>query len=158
MTSAAYDTRAAKRIQAPSAPSMRVVRGGRYGLSKAKQMARVVMLVLVAGLLTSLIVSVVVSQARITQLSGDIEAARRQLTTAQSTYDYLSSTMDGITSRANVQQIAEGRLGLVKADGSQMTCLNLEDQTVIERTASNASKLMGGFRTAALSLISSIDP
>ena len=42
--------------------------------------------------------------------------------------------MNDITSRASLQQVAEGELGLVKADPSQITYVQLEDQSIIERT------------------------
>lgn len=158
MASAAYEVGSAHRAPQPSAPRVRVVRGGRYGLNKIKQLAHNVGLMLVAALVLGLVVSVVASQAKITELSAQIEATRGDLSTARSKYDYYSTQMDGITSRASVQDIAEGRLGLVKADSSQITYIRLEDQSVIEKTASNAAKLMDGFRTAALSLIGSFDP
>lgn len=114
--------------------------------------------VLAAALVLGLIVSVVHSQARITELTGEIAAANKQLTTAQSVYDDLSIQMEAITNRSSVAEVAVGRLGLAQADQSQITYLRLEDESVIERTTSDAAKLLGGFRTAALSLIGSLDP
>lgn len=64
--------------------------------------------------LFGLFASIVASQARITQLSGEIDDAKSELTNAQSYNDYLSTTMDQITNSTSVQQEAEDRLGLVK--------------------------------------------
>ena len=66
-----------------------------------------------------LVVALLYSQATITELSGEIESARQELVAEQSTYDYLSGQMDKITSTNNIAAIAEGRLGLVKADPSR---------------------------------------
>ena len=158
MATAAYDLRTSKQRAGRPTPNVRVVRGGRYGLGKAKQMARTLLLLLVCALVLGLIVSVVQSQARITELSGEIESARRDLSAAQSDYDYLSTTMSSITSRTNVADIAEGDLGLVKADSSQITYIRLEDESVLEKTTSSAARLLEGIRTAALSLIGTLDP
>ena len=82
--------------------------------------------------------------------------------------DYLSSDrkllaesveiMDSITNRTSVQDVAEGRLGLVKADPSQITYIRLEDESVIEKSAGSTGKLLEGLKAAALSLIGSFDP
>lgn len=157
MATAAYDLNTTKRFSRP-APKVRVVRGGRHGLKKAKQMAHTLLVLLACALVLGLIVSVVQSQARITELTGEIESTRADLTAAQSDYDYLSTTMSGITSRANVADIAEGSLGLVKADSSQITYIRLEDESIIAKTSSSAAKLLENMRTAALSLIGTLDP
>ena len=82
----------------------------------------------------------------------------RDLTAAQSEYDYLSTKMSDITSRASLQDVAEGQLGLVKADQSQITYIQLEEQSVIEKTGSDAGRVLVGIRTAALNLLDSFNP
>ena len=135
-------------------PRVRVVKGGRYGLSKARQFARTAGTVLVIAIFFGLFAS----QARITQLSGEIDDAKSELTNAQSYNDYLSTTMDQITNSTSVQQEAEDRLGLVKMDPSQVTYVRLENESVIERAAGTADKFFAGIKTAALSLLGSFDP
>ena len=130
-------------------PRVRVVKGGRYGLSKARQFARTAGTVLVIAIFFGLFASIVASQA---QLSGEIDDAKSELTNAQSYNDYLSTTMDQITNSTSVQQEAEDRLGLVKMDPSQVTYVRLEDESVIERAAGTADKFFAGIKTAALSL------
>ena len=60
----------------PATPRVRVVKGGRYGLSKARQFARTAGTVLVIAIFFGLFASIVASQARITQLSGEIDDAK----------------------------------------------------------------------------------
>lgn len=122
-------------------PRVRVVKGGRYGLSKARQFARTAGTVLVIAIFFGLFASIVASQARITQLSGEIDDAKSELTNAQSYNDYLSTTMDQITNSP-----------------SQVTYVRLEDESVIERAAGTADKFFAGIKTAALSLLGSFDP
>ena len=137
---------------------MRVVRGGKHGLNRARQFAAVALHVIAAALLLGLIFSVVHSQARITGLNGQINDTRTDLTAAQSEYDYLSTKMSDITSRASLQDVAEGQLGLVKADQSQITYIQLEEQIVIEKTGCYAGRVLVGIRTAALILLDSFNP
>lgn len=156
MASAAYDLqygRAAQRV----VPQVRVVPGGRRGFNKVRAVVRVAGMVAVAAMVLGLVVSLVYSQAVITELTGQIESAQNDLTVQKSNYDYLSAQMDAITSRSNIQQTAEGRLGLVKADTSQYTYIRLEDESQIAKKDSGAARLFGGFRAAALSLLGNLD-
>lgn len=139
-------------------PEVRVVRGGKHGLNRARQFASVMLRVVAAALLLGLIFSVVHSQARITELNGQINDTRTDLTAAQSEYDYLSTKMSDITSRASLQDVAEGQLGLVKADQSQITYIQLEEQSVIEKASDSAGRFLAGIRTAALNLLDSLNP
>ena len=157
MTQTAYDLRGRAETRY-RAPHVRVVRGGRIQLAKLRQAAYAMRTVLVSLLVLALIVGVLYSQAIITELSGEIESTRQQLTEAESTYDYLSSQMDSITSSNNIAAIAEGKLGLVKADPSQITYLNLENEGLIRHSESTLSRLLSNFQAAALSLIGNFDP
>ena len=158
MTTVLLHTGQTAPILEPRQPEMRVVRGGKHGLNRARQFAAVALYVIAAALLLGLIFSVVHSQARITELNGQINDTRTDLTAAQSEYDDLSTKMSDITSRASLQDVAEGQLGLVKADQSQITYIQLEEQSVIEKTGSDAGRVLVGIRTAALNLLDSFNP
>ena len=158
MTTVLLHTGQTAPILEPRQPEMRVVRGGKHGLNRARQFAAVALHVIAAALLLGLIFSVVHSQARITELNGQINDTRTGLTAAQSEYDYLSTKMSDITSRASLQDVAEGQLGLVNADQSQITYIQLEEQSVIEKTGSDAGRVLVGIRTAALNLLDSFNP
>ena len=158
MTTVLLHTGQTAPILEPRQPEMRVVRGGKHGLNRARQFAAVALHVIAAALLLGLIFSVVYSHAKLTELSGQINEANTQLAAAQSEYDYLSTKMSDITSRASLQDVAEGQLGLVKADQSQITYIQLEEQSVIEKTGSDAGRVLVGIRTAALNLLDSFNP
>ncbi|MDD4851448.1 MAG: hypothetical protein PHO10_12230 [Gemmiger sp.] len=158
MATAALNLGYQQKEQAGARPQVRVVQGGRRRLDKVRQTLAAVRGVLTAALVLGLIVSLVYSQSMVTALNGEVSAARKELTTAKSDYDYLSASMDGITSRANIEEIAEGRLGLVKADASQITYVRLENEGIIEKKDDKVSQVMQGFRTAALSLLSNLNP
>ena len=98
------------------------------------------------------------SGATLMELNAQVDEVSVQLAEAQSEYDYLNTRMNDITSRASLQQVAEGELGLVKADPSQITYVQLEDQSIIERNTGAAGRLLDEVRTAALSLLDSLNP
>lgn len=148
---------AAPKLEKPR-PQVRVVRGGNRGLQRARRFAQATMRILAAAILLGLVVSVLYSHAKLTELSGEINAVNTELTAAQSEYDYLSTKMSDITSRASLQEVAEGQLGLVKLDPSQITYVQLEDQSVIEKSTSSTGKLFAQVRTAALSLLNGLNP
>ena len=147
----------APKVERPQ-PRVRVVRGGRHGLNRVRRLAASMLQVLAVALLLGLIVSVVYSQAKITELNGQINETRTQLTAAQSQYDYLTTQMSNITSRTNLQQVAEGELGLVPADPSQITYVQLESESVIEKKSGSTQLLLEDLRTAALNLLGSLYP
>ena len=70
MTTVLLHTGQTAPILEPRQPEMRVVRGGKHGLNRARQFAAVALYVIAAALLLGLIFSVVHSQARITELNG----------------------------------------------------------------------------------------
>lgn len=147
----------APKVERPQ-PRVRVVRGGRHGLNRVRRLAASMLQVLAVALLLGLIVSVVYSQAKITELNGQINETKTQLTAAQSEYDYLTTQMSNITSRTNLQQVAEGELGLVPADPSQITYVRLESESVIEKKSGSTQLLLEDLRTAALNLLGSLNP
>ena len=147
----------APKVERPQ-PRVRVVRGGRHGLNRVRRLAASMLQVLAVALLLGLIVSVVYSQAKITELNGQINETKTQLTAAQSEYDYLTTQMSNITSRTNLQQVAEGELGLVPADPSQITYVQLESESVIEKKSGGTQLLLEDLRTAALNLLGSLNP
>ena len=88
---------------------------------------------LILAVFGGLAISSLMSGATLMELNAQVDEASVQLAEAQSEYDYLNTRMNDITSRASLQQVAEGELGLVKADPSQITYVQLEDQSIIER-------------------------
>lgn len=152
-----HDGAAAPKLEHPR-PNVKVVRGGDRGLNRARRFARTILRTLAVAIVLGLIISVLYSHAKLTELSGQINEVNTQLAAAQSEYDYLSTRMSDITSRASLQEVAEGQLGLVKLDPSQITYVQLEDQSVIEKSTNRAGKLLDEVRTAALSLLNGLNP
>ena len=150
-----HEGSAAPKLEPPPRPQVRAVRGGNHGLNRVRHVMRTVLILAVFG---GLAISSLMSGATLMELNAQVDEVSAQLAEAQSEYDYLNTRMNDITSRASLQQVAEGELGLVKADPSQITYVQLEDQSIIERNTGAAGRLLDEVRTAALSLLDSLNP
>lgn len=155
MAQPAYDLEMFENRAARPRAKVKAVRGKkkapRLNLRAVKTVAAaVVMVVLVVGFLYS--------QAVITELTVDIQDVQSQLVSEQSTYNYLSGVLDSKTSLRNVEQIAAGQLGLVKADRSQVTYFSLEGESVINRPQTAAQRLTEFLSTGLLSLMDYLNP
>ena len=140
-----HEGSAAPKLEPLPRPQVRAVRGG-TGYAKC------------GAVFGGLAISSLMSGATLMELNAQVDEVSVQLAEAQSEYDYLNTRMNDITSRASLQQVAEGELGLVKADPSQITYVQLEDQSIIERNTGAAGRLLDEVRTAALSLLDSLNP
>ena len=148
-----HEGSAAPKLEPPPRPQVRAVRGGNHG-----HVMRPAVIVLILAVFGGLAISSLMSGATLMELNAQVDEVSVQLAEAQSEYDYLNTRMNDITSRASLQQVAEGELGLVKADPSQITYVQLEDQSIIERNTGAAGRLLDEVRTAALSLLDSLNP
>ena len=149
-----HEGSAAPKLEPPPRPQVRAVRGGNHG----RHVMRTAVIVLILAVSGGLAISSLMSGATLMELNAQVDEVSAQLAEAQSEYDYLNTRMNDITSRASLQQVAEGELGLVKADPSQITYVQLEDQSIIERNTGAAGRLLDEVRTAALSLLDSLNP
>lgn len=152
-----HEGSAAPKLEPPPRPQVRAVRGGNHGLNRVRHVMRTAVIVLILAVFGGLAISSLMSGATLMELNAQVDEVSVQLAEAQSEYDYLN-TLNDITSRASLQQVAEGELGLVKADPSQITYVQLEDQSIIERNTGAAGRLLDEVRTAALSLLDSLNP
>ncbi len=155
MAEVAYDLEIFEGRRQQRPPRVRAVKGKK---PEAKVQHRrfaaaglvVLMITLVCGLITS--------QARITELTGQIQSANQRLVNAQSEYNYLSGVLDSKTGQRNVEEIATTQLGLMKLDRSQITYFSLENDTAIRRPESAAERITEFLNTSVLSLADYLNP
>lgn len=107
-------------------------------------------------ILVGMVVALLSCNARITELSGDIQAAQKDLTTSQSTYDYLKGQLESISTMKNVEEIAVEQLGMTKMDASQITYITLENEDSIVCAENGVERFFSGIQAAALSLWDSL--
>lgn len=155
MAQPAYDLEMFENRAARPRAKVKAVRGKK----KAPRLnLRAVKTVAAAVVMAALVVGFLYSQAVITELTVDIQDVQSQLVSEQSTYNYLSGVLDSKTSLRNVEQIAAGQLGLVKADRSQVTYFSLEGESVINRPQTAAQRLTEFLSTGLLSLMDYLNP
>ena len=134
------------------APKLEVRRGdaSRRAAARRQNMAR--------GLLALTMLAVIYSHVQLTELTGEIQDARAELTAANSWNSYWSNTLDSKTNLRTVEEAATTRLGMIKADPSQITYIKLDETSTVDRPASGLQKLAGMLHAGALSLVGSLDP
>ena len=133
------------------APKLEVRRGdaSRRAAARRQNMARG----LLALTMLALVCAVIYSHVQLTELTGEIQDARVELTAA-----YWNNTLDSKTNLRTVEEAATTRLGMIKADPSQITYIKLDETSTVDRPASGLQKLAGMLHAGALSLVGSLDP
>jgi cell division protein FtsL len=129
--------------------SFRVVRGGLDPMHAALRHAAPIVAI---ALLVGLAVSLLQSEARITELTSQIQTAKATLVTEQSDYTYYTSTLNSKASIANVEETAS-RLGLMKMDDSQITYVRLDDTSELVRKTSAVRQWTDFIHAGALTLM-----
>lgn len=138
------------------APKLEVRRGdaSRRAAARRQNMARG----LLALTMLALVCAVIYSHVQLTELTGKIQDAQAELTAANSWNSYWSNTLDSKTNLRTVEEAATTRLGMIKADPSQITYIKLDETSTVDRPASGLQKLAGMLHAGALSLVGSLNP
>jgi cell division protein FtsL len=156
MQQAAYDYDSVQRKQAAQQQEkqkeLRVVRGGRRKLTLRHAVMHHAMPIVAMALLVGLAVNLLQSEARITELTSQIQTAKATLVTEQSDYTYYTSTLNNKASIANVEEAAS-RLGLMKMDDSQITYIRLDNSSVLVRKESTVRQWTDFLHAGALTLM-----
>ena len=134
------------------APKLEVRRGdaSRRAAARRQNMARG----LLALTMLALVCAVIYSHVQLTELTD----AQAELTVANSWNSYWNNTLDSKTNLRTVEEAATTRLGMIKADPSQITYIKLDETSTVDRPASGLQKLAGMLHAGALSLVGSLDP
>lgn len=135
---------------------LRAVKGGKSKHSRLHELLANFRAVVAVTLFLALAVGLLQSKASITELTTEIQRTQNQLTTAQSTYNYLNSELNSRTSMANVEEAAN-RLGLMKLDDSQITYIRLDTSSVLTRKESDVKKWTELVYSGLLSLIEKLE-
>lgn len=110
-----------------------------------------------AALMLAMVLSLLLSQAQVTELTGDVQSTQADLENARSTYAYLSGQLDERSSLNNIEAQAVA-LGLVKMDRSQISYVTLQTESRIELPESEAGKLFEEMNTGMLSIFEYLVP
>ena len=125
-----HEGSAAPKLEPPPRPQVRAVRGGNHGLNRVRHVMRTAVIVLILAVFGGLAISSLMSGATLMELNAQVDEVSVQLAEAQSEYDYLNTRMNDITSRASLQQVAEGA-GAVPVAAALFHKLPIEGKKVV---------------------------
>lgn len=155
MAEIAYDLDLFENHGTQRTPRIRAVKGKKPA---RKERMRRFRLLAMCALMVTLVCSLITSQVRLTELTGEIQATNRQIISEESEHNYLSGVLDSKTSQRNVEEIATTQLGLMKLDKSQITYFSLENEETIRRPESTVKKIAEFLTTGVLSLADYLNP
>ncbi len=139
-----------ERFETRTKPSVRVVQG-KKPVNKYADKMRWMSKISVGAVVLAMTCSLLYSQAQVTELTGDIQSRKRDLESAKSTYNYLSSVMDERSSLNNLEAQAQA-LGLMKLERNQLTYVTLETESRIELPQSNAQQVLNGLNAKMMNV------
>ena len=159
MQQEAYDFGMFENRPAPAKKTvpLRSVKGGKKPSSQLHQTVVNVWNVMGCAMFLALAILLIQSKVTLTELNTQVQRTQNQLTTSQSTYNYLNSELTSRTNMANIEDAAR-RLGLMKVDQSQITYIRLEDSGVLTTADSPVKKWTDWFHSGVLSLMETLDP
>ncbi|MCI6640885.1 MAG: cell division protein FtsL [Pygmaiobacter massiliensis] len=111
-----------------------------------------------AAVCVALVVGVLQSRARVTELAGQIEDAQNILSEEQSEYDYLSVTLESQTNLTSVEQIARTQLGMTKLEKENVRYISLETEDAVYKPEGEISSFLSGLEMGFLDLMEYIAP
>ena len=159
MGQAAYDynttTRRRKAPQTQRKAPLRVEKGGRHGLSPRQAMWNHLAHLVAAALLVGFAISLLMSESQLVELNDQIRKAKSQLVSAQSQYTYYTSTLNSKTNISSVEEAAS-RLGLMKADPSQITYIRLDESDALVRKESAMRQWSNPIYSGAVNILGTV--
>lgn len=148
-----------KKEQKQPTASLRAVKGGKNKNLRAAAAAKYFTVLRKAGwavVLAVFMLAQLASNARVTELTTQIQRTQKELVTAQSTNNYLNSALNERTNMAKIEETAN-RLGLMKLDDSQITYIRLDGESVVFHTQSNLAAWGESLYAGLLSLIHQLE-
>lgn len=149
-----YNTSEAEvRRQQQRKKPLRVEKGGRNAkLNPVRWVRQHLLQVAAVAIMVFGSVGLLQSEARITELTAQIQSARATLVAQQSEKNYYTGVLNSRTSISSVEEAA-GRLGLMKLNDSQVVYIRLHDSSVVMRRESAVREWTEYIHAGALTLI-----
>lgn len=146
MGQAAYNFEAFEVSEKPQT-QLRAVKGGKHThrVRRAKNRTLLCGIILVA-----LVCGLLYSNVQKNELTTDIQRTQNLLAEAMSENDYLRSELESTTGMRNVEELATSTLGLMKVDNSQITYVNLENESVIVTAENGFQRFFSGLQAGLM--------
>ncbi len=123
----------------------------------ARQILRMVRVLVCSLVMVVLVCGLLYTQASITELQGQISDQQKALTEEEALYNYLSYELEGVTNIRNVEQRA-AELGLAKVNANQLSYVRVADGEKIEVKESGLDALLNKARTGLLNTAERLEP
>ena len=120
--------------------TLRVVENKNAAQEKRRASLRWLERVVACALLLALTVSVLYSQAHMTELSDEITGLQQQLVEERSVYDELTYRLESDATLGNIEEYVSRELGMVKTDKSQVSYVTLTSENVLETAETGLAK------------------
>ena len=120
--------------------TLRVVENKHAAQEKRRASLRWLERVVACALLLALTVSVLYSQAHMTELSDEITGLQQQLVEERSVYDQLTYRLESDATLGNIEEYVSRELGMVKTDKSQVSYVTLTSANVLETAETGFAK------------------
>ena len=120
--------------------TLRVVENKNAAQEKRRASLRWLERVVGCALLLALMVSVLYSQAHMTELSDEITGLQQQLVEERSVYDELTYRLESDATLGNIEEYVSRELGMVKTDKSQVAYVTLANENVLETAETGFAK------------------
>lgn len=120
--------------------TLRVVENKNAAQEKRRASLRWLERVVACALLLALTVSVLYSQAHMTELSDEITGLEQQLVEERSVYDQLTYRLESDATLGNIEEYVSRELGMVKTDKSQVSYVTLTSENVLETAETGLAK------------------
>lgn len=155
MAQAAYDLERFARQNHRSAPRLRVAK--RVRSERQKQIFRMARLLVGALVMVLMVCAVLYTNARITEVQGDIANAQKSLTEQESLSHYYTFELDNQTSLSGLEERAEAQ-GLERADGGRTQYFRVEENSAIEVKQNAFMQLWNNATDGLLSILDYLTP
>ena len=120
--------------------TLRVVENKSAAQEKRRASLRWLERVVGCALLLALMVSVLYSQAHMTELPDEITGLQQQLVEERSVYDELTYRLESDATLGNIEEYVSRELGMVKTDKSQVAYVTLANENVLETAETGFAK------------------
>lgn len=145
----------APREKEQEAPRVRVSKRERS--EATAQTLRMVRVLLVSVAFVVLVCGVLYTQAKVTELQGQITTKSKELVEAEALSAYLSYELEGMSNLRNIEEKA-AELGLEKINANQIRYVRVDEGNTIEVKENPLFSLFGKAKTGLLNAMDTMSP
>ncbi len=149
--------RAPEKVRTEQAAELRSVAGGKKTRTAFQKLSEHAVIVVLGISFFVAAFFLIKSEAQLTEYTQQIQVQNAALAVAKSEYSYLEATLNASINLEQVEKVAK-ELGLVKVDESQVTYIRIEDEAILEVSASKLEQFTENAQLLVSQLLEYLDP